>query len=116
MDALLPLLLLWAGFLGTCIALRLGMNAVESHLDSSLGPLAPVSRRRIQPLPCTPERVSDVIGQYRGAPIYARVVVARVAYRYDRVQPEDAVTGLCEDEILLSPGLVYRPLNALFAH
>lgn len=53
------------------------------------------------------DSVSEVVGRYMGAEIYAQVVFKGIRYTYDRIAPPAYKRRLACAELYLEPGIVY---------
>lgn len=54
-----------------------------------------------------PERTTERIGEYMGAPIYRSVFVGGAEYAFDRIVPPRTPFLLSEGERCLWPGIIY---------
>lgn len=62
----------------------------------------------------------DTIGTYKDCPIYDWIVVDGVKHLYDRIAIEESdgrvfLAQMRDDELMLSPGLIYREEGELSA-
>jgi hypothetical protein len=57
------------------------------------------------------ERYGEVIGNFRGAPIYANLTFKGMRYDYDCVMNERDAERIGESELYLAPGLLYRTVD-----
>ena len=65
---------------------------------------------RVEPFPdwfASPERTTERIGEYMGAPIFRSVYIDGAEYVYDRIQPRGIALVLAEGERCVPPGIVY---------
>jgi hypothetical protein len=108
MESLLPLLLLWAGFLLVLWWVRNGLDGVEASLlearshQPAIGATSACQGRFDKP-----DMVAEVIGQYMDTPIYRRIVKAGVDYEFDHIDPPGGSISRRPNERYLTPGIVY---------
>jgi hypothetical protein len=108
MESLLPLLLLWAGFLLELWWVLHGLDGVEASLlkggsDQPAKGAASSDQARFDKA----DTVDEVIGQYMDTPVYRRIVIAGVDYEFDHIDPPGCAIGRRSKERYLRPGVVY---------
>jgi hypothetical protein len=108
MESLLPLLLLWAGFLLVLWWVRNGLDGVEaSLLEAKSHQPAEGVTSAYQGRFDKADMVAEVIGQYMGTPIYRRIVIAGVVYEFDHFELRGGAISRRPNERYLTPGIVY---------
>jgi hypothetical protein len=108
MESLLPLLLLWAGFLLVLWWVRNGLDGVEaSLLEAKSRQPAKGATSAYQGRFDKADMVAEVIGQYMRTPIYRRIVIAGVDYEFDHIDPPGGAISRRPKERYLTPGIVY---------
>jgi hypothetical protein len=108
MESLLPLLLLWAGFLLVLWWVRHGLDGVEaSLLKTTSHQPAQRATSSYQGRFDKADMVAEVIGQYMDTPIYRRIVIAGVDYEFDHIDPPGGAISRRPKERYLTPGIVY---------
>ncbi|MDB5839927.1 MAG: hypothetical protein JWQ23_1879 [Herminiimonas sp.] len=108
MEFVILEIILWAGLIFFFWTLRDGLSRVENELEES-------ARLRSQQFAMTgtsacyahPDRLIDLIGTYKDAPIYRLAIIQGKNYQFDYVLPGEKPVVLKDGQRCLAPGLVY---------
>lgn len=112
MNLVLLELILWGTLLLFFWALKEALEKVESDIESlkikeQTSPATTLCKRSYS----SPEKVEELIGSYKGAPIHQVVFFKDQVYYFDHIQFKEE--PLMQNQLCITPGLVYTRAEQL---